>query len=231
LSTLALIAARGGSKGIPRKNLARVGNRSLVRRAVDSALASGVCDHIVCSTDDEEIAREARSAGADVPFLRPAELAGDTVPVLPAIRHAVTQCEERGAIFDTLIFLQATVPFRTGEEIAQALELFVEGRHRSVISVCPLERKPHNMFVKREGRTLERLIRIPAHTYDNRQEMVDLCRLGNGVYVVSRDDVMNGEMLTPEPTGYVESDRVRSLDIDDEFDLALARLIADERGL
>src|SRR5690606_1464848 len=103
--------------------------------------------------------------------------------------------------------------------------------HRSVITVCPLERKPHNIFLKREGATLERLIRDPALVFANRQDMTALCRLGNGVYVTAHDDVMAGDTLTPEPIGYVESDRVRSLDIDDEIDLALARLLADEHGL
>lgn len=231
MTVLALIAARGGSKGIPRKNLALVGGRSLIRRAVQSAKESGVCDRIVCSTDDQEIADEAIAAGAEVPFLRPAELAGDKVAVLPAIQHAIAQCEAQGEPVRTLIFLQATVPFRSGKEIARALALFVEGRHRSVISVCPLERKPHNIFEKREGQTLTRLLKDSQYSFSNRQEMGDLCRLGNGVYVVSRDDVMEGGSLTPEPMGFVESDRIRSLDIDDELDLALARLIADERGL
>lgn len=231
MTVLALIAARGGSKGVLRKNLANVGGRSLVRRAVESALESGVCDRIVCSTDDQEIADEASASGAEVPFMRPAELSGDKVPALPVIQHALTQCELAGAALKTLIYLQATVPFRTGREIAQAFALFVEGRHRSVISVCPLERKPQNIFTKCDGQTLTRLIEKSEYTFDNRQEMANLCRLGNGVYVVSRDDVMHGRGLTPEPLGFVESDRIRSLDVDDELDLALARLLADERGI
>lgn len=231
MSVVALIAARGGSKGIPGKNLVEVGGRSLLRRAIESALASGCCDRVVCSTDDEAIAAEALAAGAETPFRRPPELSGDTVPMLPVVRHAIECLERDGATVDTLVFLQTTVPFRTGAEIAQCVALFREGRHRSVITVCPLERKPHNIFLKREGARLERLIRDPALVFANRQDMTALCRLGNGVYVTGRDDVMAGDTLAPEPIGYVESDRLRSLDIDDEIDLALARLLADTRGL
>jgi CMP-N-acetylneuraminic acid synthetase len=150
--------------------------------------------------------------------------------VLPAIRHAIECCEADGPAVSVLVFLQTTVPFRTGAEIAAAVALYREGRHQSVISVCPLERKPHNIFVKQKGASLRRLLDHPALMFANRQDMGHLCRLGNGVYVTGRDDVMAGDGLTPEPIGYVESDRVRSLDIDDDLDLMLARGIAAERG-
>lgn len=227
MSVLAIIPARGGSKGVPRKNLRQVDGKSLLVRAVEAALRCPLVDNVLVTTEDEEIAREAAGAGAEVPFLRPAELAGDTVATTPVLVHAVSAYEEAtGRRPTVLLLIEATVPFRRSELLTAAIERYRQGDCRSVISVCPLERKPQNIFVKNNSGHLERYIQSPEETYSRRQDMAHLCRLSSGVYVVGRDDFMSEKKLVQELVGYVETSAQESINIDEEMDLMLANLIA-----
>ena len=233
MTVLALIPARGGSKGVPRKNLRVIGGRSLLARAVEATRASGVVDHILVSTEDAEIAVEAKRAGADVPFTRPRELATDEAPMVPVIEHAIAAFEARnpGAHVSTLVFSEPTLPFRNAAHVRAAVERFRRGDCRSVIAVCPLERKPHNIFVKKDDGTLERYIREPCETFVRRQEMNHLCRLSSGVYVVGRDDFFTAKALVVEPVGYTEMSLIESINIDSDVDLMLAEAVAERYGL
>lgn len=118
-SRLAMIPARSGSKGVPGKNLRDLGGRTLLARAVATACEAEIFDRVYVSTDSEEYADAARSAGADVPFLRPAELATDTSLVADAIRHTLERFEERGERYDTLALLEPTSPLRTAKLVTE----------------------------------------------------------------------------------------------------------------
>ncbi len=136
LSVLAVIPARGGSKGIPNKNLQKVGGRSLIEHAATTAAALSWIDHTVLSTDDEKIAEEGRSCGLEVPFMRPAELAGDLASAVEAWRHAWLASEEHyGCRFDISILLQPTTPLRRAEDVERTLQKMVEGGHRAAAAV------------------------------------------------------------------------------------------------
>jgi CMP-N-acetylneuraminic acid synthetase len=232
MSVLAIIPARGGSKGVPRKNLCKVGSRSLVGRAINVAIQSPLVDHVLVSTDDDEIAQEARDCGAEVPFMRPPELAGDEIASVAVIEHAVGEYEAvSGRAVSVIVLLEPTVPFRLVTHVTAALERYRRGDCRSVIAVCPLERKPQNILRKCDGETVERYIREPAETFTRRQEMEHLCRLSSGAYVVGRDDFLAERRLVIEPVGYVESGAIESINIDEELDLLLAELVAEKYGL
>lgn len=232
MSVLAIIPARGGSKGIPRKNLCQVGGRTLIERAITAAQDSGVVDHVLVSTDDPEIADVARKAGAEAPFLRPVELATDVSPVLPVIRHAITAFESHsGTTVSLIVFTEATVPFRNAHHIREAVERYLTGGCKSVISVCPLERKPQNIFIRHEDGLLERYIKSPDQKFTRRQDMAHLCRLSSGVYVVGRDDFMATNSLAIEPIAFTNMSAIESVNIDEEIDLLLANLVAKRYGL
>lgn len=232
VAVLGLIPARGGSKGLARKNLRRVGGRTLLARAVAALRESGVVDHVLVSTDDVEMAEEALQAGAEVPFLRPAELASDEAPMIPVIEHALAEFERRtGVDVDTLVFTEATLPFRSARHVAEAMTRYREADCRSVITVCPLERKPHNIFVKTASRHLERYIREPTDTFTRRQDMTHLCRLSSGVYVVNRAAFAQERALIVEPVGYTQMELIESVNIDSEIDLLVAEAIADRHAL
>jgi CMP-N-acetylneuraminic acid synthetase len=230
--TLAFIPARGGSKGVPRKNLRPIGGRSLLERAVRACVESGVVDRVLVSTEDEEIAEAARRAGADVPFLRPRELASDEAPMAPVLDHGIRAFEAHAGLrVETLVFTEPTVPFRSAAHVRAAVERFHRGDCRSVIAVRPLERKPEFIFTKIAGDRLERYIKEPLASFARRQDMKHLCRLSSGVYVVGRNDFFAHHSLIVEPLGYTEMTATESINIDEEVDLLLAESVADRYGL
>ena len=230
--TLGLIPARGGSKGVAAKNLRKFGGRSLVERAVAACLNSGVVDHVLVSTDNELIADEARQAGAEVPFLRPPELAADDTLIQPVIDHAIHSFENFiGRAVTTIAFTEPTVPFRNAGHIASAIERYREGDVSSVISVCPLERKPHNIFLKSADARLDRYIKQPRQKFSRRQDMDALCRLSSGVYVIGRDEYMRTKSLIVEPLGFITMTNMESINIDEEFDVLIAEAVSTKYGL
>jgi CMP-N-acetylneuraminic acid synthetase len=231
MTTTAIIPARSGSKEIKRKNLRKVGSVSLLGRAVLSALASEAVEHVLVTTDVEEIRQEALRFGAEVPFLRPASLAGDHIPITDVLVHAINTFEEHIKKRVTVIVLtEPTNPFRTPEKIREAVEQYKSGKYKSVISVCPLERKPENIFVKgRDG--LHRYIEKPQKEFVCRQDMQHLCRLSSLVYVVGREDFLKNKKLIIAPTGYIDTTHIEAINIDTEIDLEFANLIAEKNNI
>ena len=228
---LAIIPARGGSKGVPGKNKLPIGGVPLIQRAIKACLESEVLDHIHVSTDDPEIAELARAMGVDVLGLRPDDLASDHADIVPVIKHALSSAEEEtGQSFDTLVFTDPTTPFRSADTIRRACHAFEANTLGSVISVCPLERKPNNIFAKKQDGSLERLLKGSEYEFVRRQDMVNLCRLANAVYVTSPRNFLENLSLVTEPIGYVEVSSVEAITIDEELDYFLAEQVALRYG-
>jgi len=228
-NVLAVIPARGGSNGVPRKNLRRVGGRSLLARAIRAARDSGAIGTILVSTDDAEIRSEALAEGALVPFLRAPELSDDMARAEDVLRDAILRhAEAAGERADTVILLEPTSPFRIARHIADALALFRSGRFRTVVSVCPLERKPENIF--RKGPPLERYIRDPQEHFTRRQDMAGLCRINSAIWVMDVEDFLREGRFVLEPIGSIDMTAIESINIDSEIDLMLAGLVADRDG-
>jgi CMP-N-acetylneuraminic acid synthetase len=146
---LALVPARGGSKGLPGKNVKLLHGRSLIARTADTARASGVIDRVVLSTDAADIADEGRRAGLEVPFLRPADLASDESPMLPVIRHAVDALAAAGWLPEIVVLLQPTSPLRRPEHVRAAVDLLRLTRADSVASVVEVPRHLSPDYVMR----------------------------------------------------------------------------------
>jgi CMP-N-acetylneuraminic acid synthetase len=146
---LALVPARGGSKGLPGKNLRLLAGHSLVEYAARVARDSAVVDRAVLSTDAEEIAAEGRRVGLDVPFLRPPHLAQDDTPMLPVIEHALTALGAGGFVPEVVLLLQPTSPLRTAEHLRAAVRLLRVTRADSVVSVVELPRHLSPDYVMR----------------------------------------------------------------------------------
>jgi CMP-N,N'-diacetyllegionaminic acid synthase len=132
---LALIPARGGSKRLPRKNVLDLAGRPMIAWTIEAGLQSKYIDRVVVSTDDDEIIQVSRKYGADVPFKRPEDLAGDHVSSIDVVRHTIKSLKKEGEEYEYLIFLQPTSPLRTAEHIDAAIELLLEKRGDSVIGV------------------------------------------------------------------------------------------------
>jgi CMP-N-acetylneuraminic acid synthetase len=144
---IGIIPARGGSKGVPRKNLKLLGGLPLIAHSIISARAAGELDRLLVSTDDLEIAAVARQHGAEVPFLRPVELAGDDTPDLPVFQHALQWlAEHEGYQPEFVIHLRPTQPFRPPELIDRVIGLLREKGVDCVKSLVPVEQHPHKMW-------------------------------------------------------------------------------------
>ena len=140
---LGVVPARAGSKGIPRKNLLTLGGKTLLELAIESARESRLLTRTIISTEDEELAEVARASGAEVPFLRPAELASDTASVWSATRHAVSYLAEReGWEADAAVILQPTTPFRRGEHIDATIQVLLDTGAESAMTVREVEYPP-----------------------------------------------------------------------------------------
>jgi CMP-N-acetylneuraminic acid synthetase len=146
---LALVPARGGSKGIPGKNLRPLAGRTLLEYAARAAAASGVVDRIVLSTDSESIARAGRHAGLDVPFIRPASLAQDDTPMQPVVEHALQSLGEGGWSPEIVVLLQPTSPLRRPDHIREAVGQLTDSGADSVVSVVELPRHMSPDYVMR----------------------------------------------------------------------------------
>ena len=167
IKVMAVIPARGGSKGVPRKNIALLGGKPLIAYAIEVARGSQVIDAAIVSTDDAEIAAVAREYGADVPFLRPAELAGDDAPDIGFLRHALEWVEtHRGWHPDILVILQPTMPFRTVADVDGALRFMLgQGCDSLRTLALPAQVTPYKMWFLEDEKSPE--YRQPAKSKEN----------------------------------------------------------------
>lgn len=217
---LAIIPARGGSKGIPRKNIRKVCGRPLIAYSIDAALKSKYVDACLVSTEDQEIAEVARHCGAWVPFLRPAELAADTSKTIDCVVDAVDRLDAEGYHFDVVVLLQATSPLRDEHDVDLAIERYADSGGRGVINVTDCLDTPIFMRTMDEkSGCLKPLFNVSSTI--RRQDMPRYYRIVGAVYVNSRDEVTPELSLNDNPVGsYL--DPSRALDIDSPEDLELA---------
>lgn len=187
---LAVVPARSGSKGVPGKNVLPLAGRTLVERAADAARDSGVVDRCVLSTDSEQIAEIGRRAGIDVPFLRPAQLAGDETPMQPVIEHALLALEQDGYQPDVILVLQPTAPLRTGAQLRDAVSLLASTGADSVVSVVEIPRHftPH-YAMRIDGARLRPFLPEGA-SVTRRQDAEPAYSRDGTVYAVRRDVVV-----------------------------------------
>lgn len=229
LRTMAVIPARGGSKELPGKNLRLLAGKPLLAYSIEQARASGVCDVVLVSTDDKTIAQVAREHGAEVPFLRPAELAGDATPAEPVVRHALETYEAMTRTpIDIIVYLQPTDLFRTPALIRECvLRLKAAPTLDSVFAAY----KTHKNFWRRgpEGGGYVRLAADLA-TYQCRQFRKDLIyREDAGLASATRATVVRSGRRLGERVDIVVTDDFRtSIDIHSEFDFWLAEKILTE---
>jgi CMP-N-acetylneuraminic acid synthetase len=221
-----VIPARGGSKGIPRKNLAPLAGRPLIAYSIEAARGSKTLTRILVSTDDDEIAAVARRLGADVPFLRPSALAADDTPMVPVLADLLLTLREREHFeADVLVLLQPTSPFRRADHIDAAVNLLTTSGADSVVSVIAV---PHQFtpasLMQLQGDVLVPWADGPAPL--RRQDKQTLfARNGPAIVAVKPRVILeDGRLYGAQTRGLVMS-REDSLDIDDALDLRLAELL------
>ena len=196
MRVLGIVPARGGSKGIPGKNVRPLGGKPLLAWTAEAALAARRLSRVVLTTDDERIAEVGRGCGLEVPFLRPAELARDDTPTLPVLQHAVAELERTGDRFDAVCLLQPTSPLRRAGDIDGCIDLLESAGLDAVISVLPVppEHNPHWVWL-RDGEGLLRLATGEEQPIPRRQELPPAFHRDGAVYVTRRDVLMEGNSL------------------------------------
>lgn len=215
---LALITARGGSKGLPRKNVLLAGGKPLVAWTVDAAISAECVERVVLSSDDHEIMDAARSAGCDVPFCRPAHLASDVATSIDVVLHALDQLPG----YQYVLLLQPTSPLRTAADIDAAFELMIESGAPSCVSVCDVDQSPYWMYRVVEGNKLQRLL-PDVDRVTRRQDLPPTYALNGAIYIAQIDWLRaNKSFLGVETVAYLMP-KERSLDIDTAQDFELFR--------
>ena len=225
---VAIIPARGGSKGIPRKNLRRLAGMPLVVWAVQAGRAAQRVTRTVVSTDDDEIADVARSAGAEV-IMRPAFLAEDSTPTMPVINHALDALARDGFEPEITVLIEPTSPFRTSAHIDSCVAKLSMGSTQSAVTVTQVERSPYNIFAV-SGDDASRFVEAPTGGFSNRHELIQLKRVNGCVYATWTKNVRNGQLIV-NPVKTVEMDAHRSVNIDTPLDLAFAELCVERFDL
>ena len=225
--TLAIIPARGGSKGVPGKNLRALGGQPLIAWSVRSALAAERIDTVLVSTDSEAIAQAAREAGAQVPFLRPAELATDAAPTEPVMSHAIAWYAAQGTAFDLVVLLQPTSPLRRAGTIDAAIARLEEEAADSLVGVCP----SHHFFWRQGDDGAEAL-----YDYRNRPRRQDIrpeerrYRETGSIYVSRADAFQQAGNRLSGKIALFEMAEEEGWEIDSEADFAILEgLIALEQ--
>jgi CMP-N-acetylneuraminic acid synthetase len=226
MNSLGVIPARGGSKSVPRKNIALVHGKPLIAYTIEAAQRSRLLTHFLVSSDDAEIIAVARQYGAPVPFVRPAELATDTAPSLPVVQHAVGEMERlHGLTYDYVVLLQPTTPLRLPEDIDLALEKLAATGADSVISVCDVGAyHPARMRQIVDDRLVELPIREPKEMA-RRQDLPPVYIRNGAIYAVKRDVVMLGNSMSGEDCRAYIMPEQRSVNVDSQLDLLLAEIL------
>lgn len=227
---LGLVLARGGSKGIPRKNVQPAGGKPLIAWTVQAALQSGALARVIVSTDDEEIAAVARQWGAEVPFQRPAELAQDDTGSIDTTIHAVEFMAERfGYRPEYVMLLQPTSPLRTAEDIKAAIQIARDRQADAVVSVSAAHQHPFWTKTVSEDGTLRDFL-PPERPYTRRQDLPPVYFIDGAIYLVRRDVLLERQTFYTDRTYAYIMAAEHTLDVDTPWDLHVADLVLRARA-
>jgi CMP-N-acetylneuraminic acid synthetase len=216
---LALIPARGGSKGIKDKNIYPLYGKPLIAYSIDCAKRSKYIDEIVVSTDSIIIAEVAKNYGAYIPFLRPVELASDTAKSIDTVVHAIKWLEDHNEKFDIFVLLQPTSPLRTVEDLDGALEKFINSGEKSLVAVSLVSDNPILIRTINADGTMEKLLDLQSTV--RRQDMKNYYRVNGSIYINKVSEINADTSLNDNEIPYIVKPE-NAIDIDEKKDLVLA---------
>lgn len=223
MKILGLIPARGGSKGVPGKNTKLLGGKPLLQYTSDVALSSKLLSKVVLSSDDDRIIKIASELGVEVPFKRPSNLAEDTSPTLPVIKHTLEYFESIGVFFDAVCLLQVTSPFRSLEFLEQALKKFTTEQTDSLVSVLevPHEYNPHWVFEQNSKGHLK-IATGDEYIISRRQDLPKAYHRDGSIYITKTSVIKEQDSLYGNSTSFVVSDATTYVNIDTLKDWKIA---------
>lgn len=215
-TVLAIIPARGGSKGVPRKNIREVAGKPLIAWTIEEAKKSGYIDRLVVSTDDQEIADIAVKWGGEVPFMRPAELARDDSPGIAPVIHMLATIQPE---YDLVVLLQPTSPLRAVDDIDGAISLMIDRQAKACVTVVEPDKSPYWMYSLHSSGKLRPLLN---GDYTRRQDIPVVYALNGAVYVAESNWLVRLQnFVTEETVAYIMT-KEHSIDIDTDIDLIIA---------
>lgn len=227
MNPLIIIPARGGSKGIPKKNIQNLGGAPLITHCIKAAIKSAVTNNIIVSTDSTEIKNVAELYGASVPFLRPPELALDTTTTLDTVRHAIKVLLDKGMEFEDIILLQPTQPFITAAQIKEGYKFYCANSRRGVAGVSLVKEHPILMRTISSNGTLLPIQKNLTSSI-RRQDFSDVYKINGSIYINSITDIMDEDMsFNDNPLGFIMP-RLNGFDIDEPIDLRIANFLISE---
>jgi len=216
---------RGGSKGVPNKNLRQLNGKPLLSYTIEQAISCNLFEHVVVSTDSTKIAENSINYGAQAWFLRPAQLATDKAPKIPAIRHALLESEHYyGQQFDVLVDLDATSPLRSVDDIIGAYLQFVRENADILITACPARKNPYFNMVEWVNGRIQKVREINPPPF-RRQDAPNVYDMNASIYIWKRKALLECDTLFTERTSLYVMPEERSVDIDTELDLEFIEFI------
>ena len=219
-----VIPARGGSKGLPGKNVKMFCEKPLIAHTIEHAKQSKYIDRIIVSTEDEKIAQISLEYGAEVPFMRPMELAGDSSSTVDVLLHAINWLErEDQYAFDILLLLHTTTPLRSVEDINKTISLMVEENADNVFSVVEAHRNPYFNMVEEDSDGFVMLVREGC--FSTRQAAPKVYDMNASIYVWWKNVLKEGKKIFLKKTKVYIMPKERSIDIDDDLDFQIAEFL------
>lgn len=215
MKILAIIPARGGSKGVPGKNIKLLNGKALLAYTSEIALQSKYLTEVIVSTEDEQIIEVAKSLGIKLPFVRPLALAQDNTPTIDVIIHALQWYENQNIFFDAVCLLQVTSPFRTVEFLDKAIEKFIEKKSDSLVSVqkVPYEYNPHWIFEVNEEGNLK-IATGETEIISRRQGLPTVYHRDGSIYITKTEVLLKDHSLYGKSTAFIESEPEFYVNID-----------------
>jgi len=231
MNILVTVCGRGGSKGVKNKNIRELAGKPLIAYTIEVAKRWGKASKIICSTDSEDIAMVAKEFGAEIPFMRPYELASDTAGKIPVIKHALIESEKAyGEKFDVVVDLDVTGPVRTVQDLDNALNIFVEKKPEALFSVVESRRNPYFNMIELDDSGFAKVSKMPSGKILRRQDAPKVYDVHASIYFYSREFLLNEDyrgVLDSDRVAAYEMDGKSAIDIDSEMDFKFIEFLLE----
>lgn len=221
MSSIAVIPARSGSKGLKNKNIKLLNGKPLIWYSIQAAIKANCFDEVMVSTDSEEYAKIARECGAAVPFLRSEAMSTDNASSWDTVQEVLDNYKRMGREFDTVMLLQPTSPLRSEEDIRSAFAIFDEKNADSVVGVCEMEHSPLWSNILPDNLCLDGFIRPEVKKATGRQSLPTYYRINGAIYLTRVTEHLETNLYSKRGFAYIMS-RDKSIDIDTELDFKIA---------
>jgi N-acylneuraminate cytidylyltransferase len=228
MKVLAIIPARGGSKGLPKKNIKVLGDKPLIGWSINSAKQSQLIDKVIVSSDSDEILKIAAKYGAETPFKRPKELSSDTASTLDVLTHAINYYKQQNQEFDYLVLLQPTSPFRKNGDIDKMIKLAQTSNADMVVSVKETSANPYYVLFEEDEQGY--LQKSKAANFTRRQDCPTVYEYNGSVYVIKIESLLKQNSLAFKKTIKYQMDDYHSVDIDTQFDFDFAEFLLEKKS-